>query len=152
LITAFDFTFVQDEPEHCIALAFQASGHRHVALGSQSEFTTSGSIGSLAPQDRPLKSFFSRGETLSLMIPHSVIQENLESMIGNASTPIEFEPIVDSRNGGGAMLRRTIDIVAAQLAEPESLSAIRPSPLASRSSSSMRCAWAAAQLPRCDRG
>jgi len=120
LITAFDFTFVQDEPEHCIALAFQASGHRHVALGSQSEFTTSGSIGSLAPQDRPLKSFFSRGETLSLMIPHSVIQQNLESMIGNASTPIEFEPIVDSRNGGGAMLRRTIDMVAAQLAEPES--------------------------------
>jgi len=120
LITAFDFTFVQDEPGPCIALTFQAKGHRHVAMGSQPEFTTSGSIGSLAPQDRPLKSFFSRGETLSLMIPHSVIQENLELLIGNASTPIEFEPIVDSRNGGGAMLRRTIDMVAAQLAEPES--------------------------------
>jgi len=118
---AHDVSIKREDTWDSIVVNILTSGYLQVAAGVRDEVVAFDKLGVIVPLNESARAVASAANALALLIPRSTIHDGLESLIGKrAAVPVEFDMILDTGNGGGHLIRSSIETAGRQLGEPQS--------------------------------
>lgn len=121
LTSSHQLLFSREEPKGLIGLTVVLSGHMGVTSHHQeAEFRSPATLGFVLAQDEPFKAALGNYDGLTFGIPRATLHASMQALTGIApAVPLRFRSSVEADHGG-RMLQHTLDMIARQLAGPES--------------------------------